>query len=171
MRSLNKETLVACGHQGNKVCSRKAISHRGLALISRASHPTTPHPPLLTWKLWPEMTPALVEPRSFLVKTFVVGINMESWTYQGIFIVQLSHQNTKLAIRKELMQFWKMAIIIRMIITNSLIYAEDGDDCKDSEDVDEKEKTIFAQIYCKKGPKPVIMAKKWKQRIFAQIYC
>ena len=43
MRSLNKETLVACGHQGNKVCSRKAISHRGLALISRASHPTTPH--------------------------------------------------------------------------------------------------------------------------------
>ena len=42
MRSLNKETLVACGHQGNKVCSRKAISHRGLALISRASHPPTP---------------------------------------------------------------------------------------------------------------------------------
>ena len=71
MRSLNKETLVACGHQGNKVCSRKAISHRGLALISRANlptphytpytppttlpytplHPTTPHPPLLTSKL------------------------------------------------------------------------------------------------------------------------
>ena len=46
MRSLNKETLVACGHQGNKVCSRKAISHRGLALISRANLPT-PHYTLL----------------------------------------------------------------------------------------------------------------------------
>ena len=43
MRSVNKETLVACGHQGNKVCSRKAISHRGLALISRANPATTPH--------------------------------------------------------------------------------------------------------------------------------
>ena len=45
MRSLNKETLVACGHQGNKVCSRKAISHRGLALISRANLPTPTTPP------------------------------------------------------------------------------------------------------------------------------
>ena len=36
-----------------------------------------------------------------------------------------------------------MAIIIRMIITNSLIYAEDGDDCKDGQDVDDKEKMIF----------------------------
>ena len=31
------------------------------------------------------------------------------------------------------------------MMTNSLIYAEDGDDCKDGEDVDEKEKMIFCE--------------------------
>ena len=36
-----------------------------------------------------------------------------------------------------------MVIIIRMMMSNSLIYAEDGDNCKDGEDVDEKEKMIF----------------------------
>ena len=46
-------------------------------------------------------------------------------------------------------------------MTNSLIHAEDGDDCKDGEDVDEKKKmTFFAQIYCWRGPKPVMLAKK-----------
>ena len=56
MRSLNKETLVACGHQGNKVCSRKAISHRGLALISRANLPK-PH-----YTLLPPPTPDYTPP-------------------------------------------------------------------------------------------------------------
>ena len=71
------------------------------------------------------MTPALVEPRSFLVKTFVVGINMESGTYPGIFIVQLSHQNTKLELER----------------TNVIL--KDGDDYKD-DDVQLFESLVYA---------------------------
>ena len=47
-----------------------------------------------------------------------------------------------------------------MIITNSLIYAEDGDDCKDGQGVDDKEKMIFCANILLGGTKPVMLAKK-----------
>ena len=36
-------------------------------------------------------------------------------------------------------------------MTNSLIYAEDGDDCKDGQGVDDKEKMIFLRKYIVRG--------------------
>ena len=53
-----------------------------------------------------------------------------------------------------------MVTIIRMMMSNSLVYAEDGDNCKDGECVDEKEKMIFCANILLGGTKPVMLAKK-----------
>ena len=51
-------------------------------------------------------------------------------------------------------------------MTNALIHAEDGDDCKDGEDVDEKDKMIFCANVFFEGAKTGDVGKKVKTKDF-----